>query len=432
MCRRMLIKIILFLGIVIAIYPAGGTFAEINQDPIEPYKQCVGWYEVAPGRFNLVTWGARSGLLILDFERVSFGRLSPSGDNLFVWRRGKESPEREVSFTKNKQGEVTGFSWRDQDGGQGMAKKSTSYGYSQEEVRFKNGSVTLTGLVMMPRTKGPHPAAAIIQGSGDSDRDNVWAFTIADYMARQGIAVLLPDKRGSGKSEGDWHTADFKDLAGDALAALEVLKARKEVDPNRAGLVGLSQGGWIAPLAASLSRDVAFVVDVSGAAVTPGEQVAHELEQDYRRSGLNEPVIKGLLELIGLSQNYMRTGTGWEAYQEKLNKTWSPFRKPFPATKDDWRWDWWRAVIDFDPIPLLEEARCPVFVAYGQEDEKDNVPVKESVTRLEKMIQRAKKKDFIIKVYPGSGHAIDDPATKWVSKDFLDFLSRWIIQEAKG
>ena len=91
-------------------------------------------------------------------------------------------------------------------------------------------------------------------------------------LAEAGFAVLLPDKRGSGRSEGDWRDTSFNALAADARAAVDVLKRQPGIDPDRIGLLGISQGGWIGPLAAHGHSDVAFVINVSGAALTPREQ----------------------------------------------------------------------------------------------------------------------------------------------------------------
>ena len=78
-------------------------------------------------------------------------------------------------------------------------------------------------------------------------------------------------------------------------------------------------------------------------------------------------------------------------------------------------------MIDFDPVPLWAELARPALVVYGAEDEQDNVPVAASARRLE-----ALRAGLDVRVYAGSGHAIGDPATGWIRRDFLDELARWI------
>jgi dipeptidyl aminopeptidase/acylaminoacyl peptidase len=102
--------------------------------------------------------------------------------------------------------------------------------YHSEDVSYRNGAITLGALLMIPESRKRLPAAVIIQGSGSSDRTNQWARAIAEVLVNKGTVVLLTDKRGSGKSEGNWQTADFNDLAADAIAGVQYLRARNEID----------------------------------------------------------------------------------------------------------------------------------------------------------------------------------------------------------
>src|SRR4030095_11245035 len=123
--------------------------------------------------------------------------------------------------------------------------------YKQEEVRFQSGGITLVGTLRLPLTKRKHPAVFLLQGSGDADREAESFY--ADYFARQGIATLVYDKRGTGSSGGDYRDESFDDFAADALAGIHYLQSRKEIDAKRVGLYGRSHGGMVIPLAAALS-----------------------------------------------------------------------------------------------------------------------------------------------------------------------------------
>jgi dipeptidyl aminopeptidase/acylaminoacyl peptidase len=92
------------------------------------------------------------------------------------------------------------------------------------EVQFKNGDLDLAGMLFIPEGDGPFPAAVIIHGSGTSRRTNKWYLSVAQHLREKGIAVLLPDKRGSDKSERTWVGADFEDLAGDTAAAVNYVR----------------------------------------------------------------------------------------------------------------------------------------------------------------------------------------------------------------
>jgi dipeptidyl aminopeptidase/acylaminoacyl peptidase len=366
-----------------------------------PYRPYMGWYELEPAHHVLVTWSAGGAMRVLDIDAHAFDQLSPEADGSFLWQRRKSGFTRQVWFEKDAAAGVTRLRWRGEDGEEGSALKVHDYGYAQEEVRFANGEVALAGTVLTPRGRGPHPAVVFIHGSGTSDRDNLWYFAIADHLARNGIAVLLPDKRGSGQSGGDWRTSGFSDFAHDALAAVALLRTRERIDASLIGLLGISQGGsWIAPLGASQSSEIAFVISVSGAAVTPNEQLLHESKQTLVQYGLPEAMASGMAPgAAGIAK----------------------MRRP----------TWWRKNGDFDPIPFWEKVRVPVLVVYGEDDEKDNVPIQESVVRLNKMIQADRARDFTVTVFPNTGHGMFNAETKWIRKDFLDLLVDWSRSRAK-
>ncbi len=137
--------------------------------------------------------------------------------------------------------------------------------FKQKEVSFRNGDVILSGTLLLPLSKEPHPAVVFLHGSGAEGR--FASRFLAEHFTRYGIAALIYDKRGVGKSTGDWKQSDFGDLAGDAIAAISFLQRRKEINARKIGIYGHSQGGMIAPLVASRSKDVAFVVSGAGSAV---------------------------------------------------------------------------------------------------------------------------------------------------------------------
>jgi len=141
---------------------------------------------------------------------------------------------------------------------------------SRAEIARLDGAfwivVTLAGTLLMPATKGPHPALVLIHGSTPLVR---YYFGAAPYnYAANGIAVLFYDKRGCGESGGKLSGATIETLAADAVAGVKYLKNRKDINPNQIGVDGHSQGGWVAPTAAVMSKDVAFVMAGAGEALT--------------------------------------------------------------------------------------------------------------------------------------------------------------------
>lgn len=182
-----------------------------------------------------------------------------------------------------------------------------------ESVYYSNDTLPLAGLLLLPQSANPLPAAIIAQGSGPSDRSNQWARAIAEVIAGQGFAVLLTDKRGSGESGGDWRTAGFAELADDILAAYDYLRQRNDIDTNRIGLVGLSQGGWVAPVAAARQPKVAFVINISGATTSFAEQSFTEMANTVRQTGLGDTAVAHVLAINRAAGRYAQTGD-WEPY----------------------------------------------------------------------------------------------------------------------
>jgi hypothetical protein len=306
-----------------------------------------------------------------------------------------------------------------------------------EEVAFEAADgVPLAGLVYVPEKNGPFPAAVLIQGSGSSDRTNLWARTFAETLARAGVVTLLPDKRGSGASGGDWMGASFEVLARDALAGVERLREHPAVEDELVGLVGLSQGGFVAPLAASLG-EVAWVVDVSGAAVTLAEQIRHEMANTAREAGLSPEGVEAVLEIQRLAEQYVQSGT-WEPYAEALeaaaDEPWAEIAAGFPDTPDSPIWDWIRLNAWYDPIPHWKSVDVPVLVVYGGADEEDNVPVDESVKRLKQAFDGSDIDDHTIRIFLDTGHALwAIDATQENLKlhpDLVSLLGSWIRERS--
>lgn len=280
-----------------------------------------------------------------------------------------------------------------------------------EEVRFRNGELELAGLWFTPAGEGPFPATVIIRGSGESRRDNPWARLFVDVLLENGVAVLLPDKRGSGASDGDWRTATFEDLAGDALAAVRHVRSRRKADPERVGLVGLSQGGRVAPVAAARSSEVAYVVNVVGSAVPFVEQVDHEMEHTFREAGLTGDDLGAAMALHDVAKRYVSGEIPWATYRSALDSAhaseWRRAAEGFPATEDHWRWEFFRGVIDFDPLPWWRRVEAPTLVLYGSEDA--NTPTARSVERLREAFSGGRSSRHEIQVFDGLGHGLLAP-----------------------
>jgi dienelactone hydrolase len=263
------------------------------------------------------------------------------------------------------------------------------------EVVFRNDAqgIDLAALLFVPAGDGPFAGAVVIHGSGTSHRRNGWYLRMVDYLQRHGVVVLVPDKRGSEKSSGDWRRASFSDLATDTEAALEYLTRKAEVPVSKAGIIGMSQGGHIAPIVASRRDDVAFVVNVSGGAIPMHEQLVYEERNNLEEMG----VLPGVSHLIAYP-------SAWSIRELRQR-------------------EFWQAVGNFDPLPYWRRVAVGALILYGADDA--NVPILKSAARLRSL----GRKNLRVEIYEGSGHALETPSTENASifredalQDMLDFI----------
>jgi dipeptidyl aminopeptidase/acylaminoacyl peptidase len=354
----------------------------------------VGWYRADDGTQRLVTWGADGGLTIADLAAVRNYYLTPVTADSFTWVEHRKKEAYPVRFQRQPWDGIGGFTWTLPDGARHVATRLVPQPYAQREVRFRNGDVQLAGWLLEPLAGGRCPAVAFIHGSGVSDRDMLWYVSIADFLARRGVVVLLPDKRGCGKSGGEWRTSSFADYAGDAVAAVDFLQRIEGVDPRRVGLIGMSQGGFIAPLAAGRSDAVGFIISFSGSACSLRETMRHEISCDMRNRGLPGPIVS-VLEPIFERRAMMELP------------------------------EFYRINGRFDPIESWRRLSVPALVLNGALD--TNLPVAESTRRLEAVRRENAKAPVTIRVYADSGHGLAAPGTRAIRQDALATMADWIL-----
>lgn len=305
--------------------------------------------------------------------------------------------------------------------------------YTQEETTCRNGDVTLSGTLFVPKSRQKrHPALVFLHGSGAVTRDG--SRFLADHFARRGVATLIFDKRGSGSSTGNWRDADFSDLAQDALACVQLLKSRKDINSKKIGLIGASQAGWVAPLATSISRDVAFLMMISAPTVTVAREGWWDAEFRLRERGFTPSEIEQALSLLRMNDDVTRTGRGLAELQTALerakNERWfAPLDFRTPSAIDSPGRRWYRRVIDFNPVPVLEKLSVPSLWIYGEKD--DSVPAAESAAILEKLKMRGK--DMTIKTFPKANHALfvipeKNEPFRWIgfAPDYIETMSDWL------
>jgi dipeptidyl aminopeptidase/acylaminoacyl peptidase len=268
------------------------------------------------------------------------------------------------------------------------------------EVSFRNEAqdLELAGMLFLPDGEGSFPAVVIIHGSRASRRDSNWYLTLSSYMQKNGVAVLLPDKRGCEKSEGDWSTSSFEDLATDTLAGIDFMKSQEIVEVSHIGIIGMSQGGVIASIVASQSPDLDFAINMVGQSVTQHEQLLHEFDFEARETGF----LPGVSKLI----SYVKTFV----FENIAGK------------------EWYGTVGNFDPLPYWRKVVIPVLVLHGSDDH--NVPSAESKARFEAL----GKDNIRVIMYEGSGHGLEDPpgtGDHYIREEAILDMLNFIIAQTK-
>ncbi|MDQ3230086.1 MAG: prolyl oligopeptidase family serine peptidase, partial [Pseudomonadota bacterium] len=306
-----------------------------------------------------------------------------------------------VEFLRDDSGVATGLRWK--EGGKVVTARKIAP-HRVEEVTIKNGDVLLQGTLMLPATRGPHPVVVFAHGSGDATRNvAIWN----PFFLRLGMAVLSMDKRGAGKSTGDWHTASMDDIASDWLAGVAMLKQRADIDPRRIGVHGSSQGGWTAPLMAARSKDIAFVIVRAGSGVSVRDTMTHEIGWSAREAGLPESAALEAEDAARTMFDFASRDASWADVSTfvaaQKGKPWASHVWPMGWSEQGWGKPWAARNNAYDPTVSLRKTRVPVLWFLGDLDH--NVPADASERALDAVRRDTKHPDFNIVRLPRTGHS---------------------------
>lgn len=342
------------------------------------------------------------------------------------------------------------------------------YPYYEREVTVENkaAAVKLAGTLTIPKSDRPSAAVLLISGSGAQDRDESLLghqpfLVLADYLTRRGIAVLRLDDRGVGGSTGDLPNSTTEDLAGDALVAVEFLKSCPEIDSQRIGLVGHSEGGLIAPLAASRSDDVKFIVLLAGPGVT-GEEILYAQGDLITRAGgggdaaakfqraLQEKLFAIVKDFEAAAASAPRDmPPDAAAVEKKIAAAIAGLSVLLPEEQRKAAQEqaaqqaralltpWFRYFLIYDPRPTLAKVRCPVLAIIGERDLQ--VPPRQNLPEIDKALKSAGNTSFTVRELPGLNHLLQTCKTgspteygqieETMSPAALSAIGDWICEQ---
>ncbi len=335
------------------------------------------------------------------------------------------------------------------------------YPYVEKKVAYTNlkAGVKLVGTLTLPSDKGVFPAVLLITGSGPQDRDETIYghhpfLILADYLTRQGIAVLRVDDRGIGESTGDFSQATSEDFASDVLVGVEYLKTCKEIDPNKIGLIGHSEGGLIAPMVAVKSPDVAFIILMAGTGLT-GEEILYlqgalisrvmgvSEEDIIKKRQFNEKIFSVLKEEEDseIAEERLRQmfKEDWEKMSDEEKEQIGDPEVFLEAQLQSLLSPWLKFFLTYDPKPTLSKVKCPVLAINGEKDLQ--VPPKENLSAIEEALKVGGNQNYTIKELSGLNHLFQTAQTgalseyvkieETISPVALKIVGDWILEQTR-
>lgn len=249
--------------------------------------ELVGAYRTAPHEYvaiSVVQAGDNRLLLLADTRDEALRVLFPVAADTFIAGEtiaDPSTPERRVVFVR-RGGAVIALHMEGIAGGTVRAGERVSLGLLP--IRIDRPDATLHGTLLMPSGHGPRPLIALAHGSENNDRHSFGP--IPWVLAAEGFAVVIYDKRGTGESTGSWQDAGIEELASDLAAVIESVAARADVDSARIAIVGVSEGGWVAPRAARETTLVRAILAISGGGMTKGDAYVHKNRRIALEAGL--------------------------------------------------------------------------------------------------------------------------------------------------
>lgn len=330
--------------------------------------------------------------------------------------------------------------------------------YREEQVTYRNekANIGLAGTLTLPQGSGRFPAVLLISGSGPQDRDSTLFghkpfLLLADTLTRRGIAVLRVDDRGVGGSERGAMEPTTADLADDVRAGLSYLESRSDIDPERIGLIGHSEGGVIAPMVAVDTPRISFIVMLAGSGVRGDELMMAQVRAIASIEGMPQEVVdwdlamrRGVYDVVIAEKDGKPDTAAREAMIARVPPIPVPdapadaaprtARLLLQATSSPW----WRHFLSYDPAPTLQRVRCPVLALIGGNDRQ--VPAAENLPAIRTVLQAGGNMDATVRELPGLNHLFQTSDTgapadyasieETMAPSALSLIADWVIERA--
>ena len=335
------------------------------------------------------------------------------------------------------------------------------YPYYSEDVVFQNtkANISLAGTLTLPQKEGNFPVVILISGSGAQNRNEEILghkpfLVLSDYLTKNGIGVLRYDDRGTAESKGDFKAATSADFADDVESAVAYLKTRKEINKKKIGLVGHSEGGVIAPMVASKSKDVSFIVLLAGTGIQGDKLLLLQQGLIAKANGVSDDDIKKsnqtntkIFEMVVKSNDSQKLKTDLTNLMNEILKNDPNSQIPNGMTKDQFvsaqvnqvASPWMQYFMKLNPAVALEKTKCAVLAVNGEKDLQ--VPPKENLTAIKNALTKGGNKNVKTIEFPSLNHLFQECKTgspseyatieQTFSPTALEEITKWIKIQTK-
>jgi len=324
---------------------------------------------------------------------------------------------------------------------EGFSYDKRTVNWQEEEISFTAGGFSLHGVLVKPQSRGPHPAVIFIHGDGPINRTMLgYYIPIWKKFVEVGYACMSWDKPGVGKSTGGFGDRTlFHDRASIAAGAVRYLKAREDIDGKRIGYWGISQAGYIIPLASSMTNDISFVIAISCPGINSIDQGAYFIEKQLIIEGMDAQIARKTADCY-LRSRHARSYEEYYEYAELLGR--HPYLKRTGwaeiKSKDSYVPLEPNSEALFNPISVLEETKFPVLAIFGEKDTQ--IPPSISAESYRQALKKAGNEHSKVIMFPGADHVIFNTTTgslrEWEDKfrnqqmdyvpKYLDTMTKWL------
>lgn len=337
--------------------------------------------------------------------------------------------------------------------------------YSQYDVNFENKSddITLAGTLTVPRSNKPVPAVLLVPGMGPNDRDYTMMghklfLVLAEYLTQQGIAVLRYDKRGVGQSTGTYNNMlTSEDFAHDAIAGIEYLNNRPEIDRTRIGIIGHSEGGMIAAMVAAQLPAISFAILLATPASTSVETILMQVSKQLQADGASDAMIAANRKLYSKLLTIAKEENNIEQAEAHMHAAIKEYlhglsdeqlleakKLPFAITPENadgmasmFNSPWYRFFLTYDPTISLRKLTMPVLALNGDHDwvalSNITLPI------IEQSLKTAGNKDYTVRETKNMNHWFQTCKTgalveygtiqETMSPVVLQIIAQWIKEK---